>query len=355
MSWDWDSFFKSLQESLGMSQNYFMNQVQRKQEMEDYLKRTTEAEKIRHGFESEREREKQRWLDTTSQREGFESEYGKNPELYQTFKENPTNWVIFQGIQKDLKQEKPLTEKQRSLLSTFPISIQGNLMTQDYKNQLAREERTLKVEHEKATIENLKDLKNYRKELGERSKIAKIEREEQSKIAKMERETEEVKAGMEADQKARTARKETLTQRMRSAENSVANLVTEKFLGKKTPEQQTAIDAQIKIIQKQRAIDEKELVRINQLENRFMTARIARRRAKAAGRTDLFPEDNENIPLSDINETVNTIEGTGGEQPQIMLTPAEQADLRAYLESNKTMNPQEALYTWLLQNGKIQR
>ena len=344
MSWDWDSFFKSLQESLGMSQNYFMNQVQRKQEMEDYLKRTTEAEKIRHGFESEREREKQRWLDTTSQREGFESEYGKNPELYQIFKENPTNWVIFQDIQKNLKQEKPLTEKQRSLLSTFPISIQGNLMTQDYKNQLAREERTLKVEHEKATIENLKDLKNYRKELGERSKIAKIERE-----------TEEVKTGMEADQKARTARKETLTQRMRSAENSVANLVTEKFLGKKTPEQQTAIDAQIKIIQKQRAIDEKELVRINQLEDRFRTARIARRRARAAGRTELFPEDNENIPLSDINETVNTIEGTGEEQPQIMLTPAEQADLRAYLESNKTMSFQEALYTWLLENGKIQQ
>ena len=344
MSWDWDSFFESLQKSLGMSQNYFMNQVQRKQEMEDYLKRTTEAEKIRHGFESEREREKQRWLDTTSQREGFESEYGKNPELYQIFKKNPTNWVIFQDIQKNLKQEKPLTEKQRSLLSTFPISIQGDLMTQDYKNQLAREERTLKVEHEKATNENLKDFKNYRKELGERSKIAKIERE-----------TEEVKTGMEADQKARTARKETLTQRMRSAENSVANLVTEKFLGKKTPEQQTAIDAQIKIIQKQRAIDEKELVRINQLEDRFRTARIARRRAKAAGRTDLFPEDNENIPLSDINETVNTIEGTGEEQPQIMLTPAEQADLRAYLESNKTMNPQEALYTWLLENGKIQQ
>ena len=344
MSWDWDSFFEGLQKSLGMTQNYFMNQVQRKQEMEDYLKRTTEAEKIRHGFESEREREKQRWLDTTSQREGFESEYGKNPELYQIFKENPTNWIIFQDIQRNLKQEKPLTEGQRSLLSTFPISIQGDLMTQDYKNQLAREERTLKVEHEKATIENLKDLKNYRKELGERSKIAKIERE-----------TKEVKKGMEADQKARTARKETLTQRMRSAENSIANLVTEKFLGKKTPEQQAAIGAQIKIIQKQRALDEKELVRINQLEDRFRTARIARRRAKAAGRTDLFPEDNENIPLSDINETVNTIEGTGGEQPQIMLTPAEQADLRAYLESNKTMNPQEALYNWLLQNGKIQR
>ena len=344
MSWDWDSFFEGLQKSLGMTQNYFMNQVQRKQEMEDYLKRTTEAEKIRHGFESEREKEKERWLDTTSQREGFESEYGKNPELYQMFKKNPTNWIIFQDIQKNLKQEKPLTEEQRFLFSTFPVSVQGNLMTQDYKNQLAREERALKVEHEKATIENLKDLKNYRKELGERSKIAKIERE-----------TKEVKKGMEADQKARAARKETLTQRMRSAENSVANLVTEKFLGKKTPEQQTAIDAQIKIIQKQRAIDEKELVRINQLENRFMTARIARRRAKAAGRTDLFPEDNENIPLSDINETVNTIEGTGGEQPQIMLTPAEQADLRAYLESNKTMSFQEALYTWLLENGKIQQ